>query len=68
MQKFTKEQAIIIAGYTGITAGPFSDFHEDAEKRLKRPVWTHEFASKEMTMQLADLYREDFLAMCYSGT
>jgi len=45
---FTKQQAIIITGFTGITACNFGDFHEDVEKRLGRPIWTHQFANKEL--------------------
>lgn len=60
MQKLTKEQAIVITGFTGIMCTPsFSIFHEDAEKRLGRPVFTHEFAA----LDLKDYYREDFLAL-----
>jgi hypothetical protein len=65
LEPLTKEQAIIITGYTGIGACDFSDFHEDVEKRMNRPVWTHEFGSSEMWEQLKILYREDFLKLCY---
>lgn len=64
MQKLTKEQAVIVSGYTGYLACKFSDFQEDVEKRMGRPVWTHEFAGKEFTTELKKLYKEDFLAMC----
>ena len=64
MSKLTKEQAIIITGYTGFTACSFGDFHEDVEKRLNRPVWTHEFGSEDMRQQLKDLYKQDFINMC----
>lgn len=62
--KLTKEQAIIISGYTGFMACRFGDFQEDVEKRLGRPVWTHEFGSKEMRDKLIEVYKEDFVAMC----
>lgn len=64
-KRLTKEQAIIITGFTGRTACGFSLFHEDVEKRLGRPVWTHEFANKQFSEELRDLYREDYLAICY---
>lgn len=64
MTKFTKEQAIIISGYTGFMACNFGDFHEDVEKRLGRPVWTHEFGNKEMRGKLVEVYKDDFIAMC----
>lgn len=65
MQKLTKEQAIVITGYTGLLAGDvFGDFHADVEKRLGHPVWTHEMP--EFNERIKDLYEEDFLSMCWS--
>lgn len=65
MQKLTKKQAIVITGYTGILAGNvFGDFHADLEKRLGRPVWTHEMPHLKET--ISDLYKDDFLSMCWS--
>ena len=61
--KLTKEQAIIISGYTGILICRFSDLHNDVEKRMGRPVWTHEFGDESFTGQVEDLYREDFIAL-----
>ncbi len=64
VQKLTKEQAIAITGFTGVMAcKSFSDFHEDVEKRLGRPVFTHEFANKKLTEEIEELYRADFMAM-----
>lgn len=63
MTKLTKEQAIVITGYTGITACAFHDFHEDVERRLGRPVFTHEFANKQFMEKIQELYRADFLEM-----
>ncbi len=62
--KLTKEQAAIIGAYTGITAGPFSDIHEYAEKVFGHPVWTHEFADKGMADKLSAAAKADFLAIC----
>ena len=64
MQKFTKEQAIIISAYTGIMACKFGDLQEDVEKRLGRPVWTHEFGSGTLAGEIRDMYKADFIAMC----
>lgn len=64
MQKFTKEQALIITGYTGFTACNFGDFQEDVEKRLGRPVFTHEFARAALRDELKEVYKADFIAMC----
>lgn len=64
MNKLTKEQAIVIMGYTGISTCNFSDFHADVERRLGHSVWTHTFGEKEFVEELKELYREDFLKIC----
>lgn len=63
IQKLTKEQAIVITGFTGITACNFGDLHEDVEKRMGHPVWTHMFGDKDFVQKVKDLYRADFIAM-----
>lgn len=65
--KLTKEQAVIIMGFTGISTCPFSVFHEDVEKRLGRPVFTHQFGNKEFADEIKELYREDFINLCVVG-
>lgn len=62
MEKLTKEQAIVITGYTGTLCCEFSDLHEEVEKRLGRPVFTHEFPP--LKNEIADAFREDFLSLC----
>ena len=61
--KLTKEQAIIVSGYTGFLVCQFSDLQNDVEKRMGRPVWTHEFGDEDFTEQVEHLYREDFIAL-----
>ena len=61
--KLTKEQAIIITGFTGIASCAFGDFQMDVEKRLGESVWTHQFGDKEFVEKVKELYRADFLAM-----
>ena len=63
MTKFTKEQAIVITGFTGKLACKFADFHEDVEKRMGEPVFTHQFGDEQFFEQVKSLYRDDFLAM-----
>lgn len=63
--KLTKEQAIVISGFTGITCCSFGLLHEDVEKRLGYPVWTHQFGDEEFSDKVKALYRGDFLALCY---
>lgn len=64
MQKFTKEQAIIVMGFTGKATCNFGDFQEDVEKRLGHPVCTHQFGNKKFADKVKELYKEDFIAMC----
>lgn len=62
MQQLTKEQGIILTGFTGLMCvNSFSDFHADVEKRLGRPVWTHQFP--ELQDEIKEAYRADFNAM-----
>ena len=65
MKMLTKEQALVVTGYTGVTALPFGDFHGDVEQRLGHPVWTHQFADPEFMEKVKAAYREDFLRMAY---
>ena len=59
MQQLTKEQAIILTGFTGILmVQNTSDFHEDVERRLGRPVFTHEFEDRHG--EIKEAYRADF--------
>lgn len=66
--KLTKEQAIIISGYTGVLICNFADLHEDVEKRMGRPVWTHEFGDESFTEKVEDLYRDDFIDLAPEET
>lgn len=61
IQKLTKEQAVIITGFTGILCGSFSDFHADVEKRLGRGVQTFEMGMKSFMTEIKKLYEADFI-------
>ncbi|MBR8376509.1 hypothetical protein KDW20_12045 [Burkholderia cenocepacia] len=61
--KLTKQQAIIITGFTGVLCCDFGDFHTDVERRKGRGVWTHEFASNKD--ELKELYRDDFMSILH---
>lgn len=66
MQQLTKEQAIVLTGFTGLSCiTPFSLFHENVEKRLGRPVFTHELGTEAMVARLREIYKSDFLTLCY---
>ena len=62
--KLTKEQAIILTGFTGVMCCPFAYFQADVERRMGRPVFTHELADATTAAAIKELYREDFLALC----
>ncbi len=65
MKKLNKQQAIIISGYTGITCCAFNHIHEDIEKRLGRPVMTHEMGTNSFRDEIREVYKADFLALVY---
>ncbi len=62
MTPLTFEQAIVVSGYTGFLACNFEHLHADLEKRMGRPVFTHEIPALEEEMKA--LYRDDFFAIC----
>lgn len=64
MQRLTREQAAIIACYTGVCCGPFDDFHALAEELLDRPVMTHEFGEKAVWAELKVKAKGPFLLLC----
>lgn len=62
MKQLTKEQAVVLTGFTGIMfVRNFSDYHEDVERRMGRPIWTHQFPA--LADEIKELYRADFMAM-----
>jgi hypothetical protein len=56
-----KREAAIITAYTGIMIGSFSDFHRYAEEIIGRPVFTHEFGTREILEQIKEKSRQDFI-------
>ncbi len=56
----TRRECAIVSAYTGILCGSFNDFHKYAEELLCRPVWTHEFADKDLTNKIKELSKNDF--------
>lgn len=65
-----KEKAIVMA-YTGITmltGDKFDIFHHYIQEKLGRPIWTHEFAFKEIWEQIKEATKEDFKKLCRETT
>ena len=56
----TKRECAIVSAYTGILCGDFSEFHKYIEEKMGRPVYTHEFAYKELWNVIRELSKEDF--------
>lgn len=67
MNSLTKEQAIVITGFTGFSVCHVGVFLEDLEKRIGYPVLTHQLADKDFMDEVKELYREDFVKLCYKG-
>lgn len=62
----TREESAIISAYTGILAGPFDAMHEYVEKIMGRPVFTHEFANRDIVEEIKDKSYEDFINLAKS--
>lgn len=60
----TKYEAIVVSAYTGFLMCDFNDMHEYIEKKLGRPVWTHEFADKSIWEEIREKTKPDFLKIC----
>lgn len=62
-ERLTEKQVIVLSVYLGKKLCNFDDMHKDIEKRLGRPVLTHELASKKIWDEIKPKYEEDFLDM-----
>lgn len=63
MERLTRKQAAIISAYTGYLCGPFEDLHAYIEKKMGRPVHTHELVSLGASGKLKELSRQDFVCL-----
>ena len=59
----TTKERIIVSAYTGYLLCPFQFVHEYIEKKLGRPVWTHEFADERVLEEIREKCRDDFVAL-----
>lgn len=64
----TKHEKIVVSAYTGVLMCNFSDLHAYIEKKLGRPVWTHELASESVLGEIREMVKEDFLAICQADS
>ena len=59
-----KQEAILVSAYTGfLLTKDFSDVHKFCEDLLGRPIWTHEFASRDVQEEIKEKCRPLILAM-----
>lgn len=63
MQRLTIDQAVVISGFTGVLCCAFDALHEDIERRMGHPVFTHQLGAPTFVAQVKELYRADFLTM-----
>lgn len=64
VRKMTKQEKIIVSAYTGVLMCDFDDVHEYIQKKLGRPVFTHELADKDIQKEIEEKTKEDFLEIC----
>lgn len=60
----TKQEKIIVSAYTGVLMCDISEMYEYIEKKLGRPVWTHELASEKVLEEIQEATKSDFLKLC----
>ena len=61
-----REKAVVMA-YTGVcmlSGEKFNIFHQYIEKKLGRPVYTHELAFEKVLDKIKQSVSEDFMAIC----
>ncbi len=60
------ERAIVMA-YTGVcmlTGDKLGIYYKYIEELMGRPIWTHEFAIKEIQEEIKERSKSDFIALC----
>ena len=62
----TEKEAAIISAHTGILFGRFCDIHKYVEQIMGRPVFTHEFANKDMADEIKQKSKRDFCNLVIS--
>ena len=59
----TEQEKIIVSAYTGYLLCDFEKVHEYIEKKLNRPIWTHEYADETVYKEIREKCRDDFVAL-----
>lgn len=65
-----RERAIVMAytGYTMLTGTKYKIFHEYIEEIMGRPVYTHEMAYKNVSDEIREKAKSDFIKLCEGET
>lgn len=63
----TQRERLVVSAYTGVLMTDWGLFHKFIEKLLGHPVWTHEFADKEVQEEIRAKIKPEFLALCGSS-
>ena len=59
-----EQERIIVSAYTGYLMCDFDKVHEYIEKKLGRPVWTHELTYKNVWEEIRNATKDDFMSLC----
>ena len=63
----TRKEAILLSAYTGfLLVQDFSDVHKFCEDTLGRPIWTHEFADKDVQKEIQNKLRPQIMKLIQS--
>lgn len=60
----TTEERIIVSAYTGYLMCDFGKVHEYIDKKMGRPVWTHELADDVTIQKIREAIYDDFRSLC----
>ena len=60
----TKPEKLIVSAYTGVLMVDFNEFHQFAEKVLKRPIEEYEFVIRSTWNILKKKTEKKFLELC----
>jgi hypothetical protein len=64
----TKREGAVLTAYTGLLLGSFEALQVYAEEKLGRPIFTHEFASEAVRIELKAKSEVDFKRIMESQT
>ena len=65
----TRDEAILLSAYTGFLLVPdFSEVHNFCEDALGRPIFTHEFADRDMQKEIQEKLRPQIMELIQNTT